>query len=184
MRVLAVLLLLLPACAFAPQAPGYVSDRAVVLTVPAYEQQGRFDCGHATLSMLFAYYAHRPDPARSEGLREVAQTRQGASGGELCDFLEAEGFEALLFSGELSHEVEGLYYHLDRGRPLLVCIGEGGKEGSRHYVLVVGYDPETRLIFLQDPARGGVSVAAWQFERAWEPCQRFCLLATPAAKRE
>lgn len=180
-RLAVVILACCSGCvAWAPAAPGQVSPDAVVLAVPAYEQQGQYDCGHATLSMLFAYYAHKPDAARSQALSAKAESEFGTTGADLCSYLESEEFDALLFSGEISNELTGLFYHLDRGRPLIACLGNDATDKtSRHFVLVVGYDPHSELIFVQDPVRGGVRIAYWQFDVFWKRCDRFCLLAVP-----
>lgn len=161
-----------------PSSPDSVSSSAVVLAVPVYEQEGRYECGNAALAMLLAYYAHTPDAERATALKAKAEESQGLSGAEMTAFLEAEGFEAVIFPGDLSNEVAGVYYHLDRHRPLIVCVSNDDE--ARHFVLVTGYDPETELLFLQDPRRGGVSIAAWQFDVLWKRCDRFTLLAVPA----
>jgi len=178
MAACTLLAVLLSGCLFmTPKAPDSVSESAVVLAVPVLEQDGKFECGNASLSMLLAYYAHTPDAGRVTELKSKAFTEQGLSGQEMLDFLDAEGFEAVLFSGDLSHEVEGAYYHLDRRRPLLVCLSNDGE--ARHFVLVTGYDPELELIYVQDPVRGALRFSGWEFDVFWKRCDRFCLLAVP-----
>ncbi|MCZ7608478.1 MAG: hypothetical protein M5U25_21035 [Planctomycetota bacterium] len=76
----------------------------MVLAVPVLEQDGKFECGNASLSMLLAYYARTPDAGRVTELKTKAFTEQGLPAGILG--FSMEGFEAVLFSGDLSHEVK------------------------------------------------------------------------------
>jgi ABC-type bacteriocin/lantibiotic exporter with double-glycine peptidase domain len=153
-----------------------LSDKAVVLSVPVVMQNDRFDCGVSALSMLMAYYG-KPCKA-ADTLRAKAAEEQGLTGADLEDYLKSEGFEASLFEGDLSDTIKGLYYHLDRGRPLVTAVDVGG--GKKHFVLVKGYDPERELILLQDPQRGAIVFSAGDFEYAWGRASHFTLLATPA----
>jgi len=75
-----------------------------------------------------------------------------------------------------------LYQHVDAGRPLIVMTSPGGK--TRHYVLFLGYDEPNRSVCLLDPIRGKVLEHDEIFERSWERCERFTLLALPKEKTE
>lgn len=180
MRALCLLLLLSGCAAFQTGTPlreAKLSPEAVVLHVPVVLQNDRYDCGVSALSMLLAYYGHPADAAKAEPMREKADSQQGLTGAELEEYLKAEGLEVALFEGALTHTIRGLYYHLDRGRPLVVALGLGG--GNNHFVLVTGYDPVNDWVLLQDPMRGALVSAAGQFEHSWKQTGRFTLLATP-----
>lgn len=161
-----------------PLRDAELSDEAVVLSVPVVLQDGRYDCGVSALSMLLAYYGVPSNPARAADLRARAELEQGLTGADLEAYMESEGFETALFEGELGDTIGGLYYHLDRGRPLVAAMSFG--EDSNHFVLVTGYDPVKDWVLLQDPQRGALVYAAAQFEHAWDKALRFTLLATPA----
>lgn len=154
-----------------------LSDKAVVLTVPVVLQDDQYDCGVAALSMILAYYGKPRTPEKSVPLRAKAVQDQGLKGADLEAYMVAEGFDTALFAGELSGTVRGLYYHLDRGRPLVVAMNVLGD--ANHFVLVTGYDPENDWLLLQDPVRGALVITSGQFDHAWKRARNFTLLATP-----
>ena len=179
LRTLPLLALLLAGCvAGTPLGDVELSDEAVVVTVPVVLQDSEYDCGVSALSMLLAYYAEPADSEMVDELRAKAELEQGLTGNDLVGYLESEGFETALFEGALDDTLGGLYYHLDRGRPLVCAMNFG--EGENHFVLVTGYDPVNEWILLQDPTRGSIVYPAANFEHAWEKALRFTLLATPA----
>lgn len=174
-------LFLLGGCAFLetgkPLREARLSDKAVVLNVPVVMQDDKYDCGVAALSMLLAYYGHPCDKQHAATLREKAARDEGLSGGDLEDYLKAEGLNTALFSGELSHGLHGLYYHLERGRPLVVAMNVS--DAGNHFVLVTGYDAPNDWILIQDPQRGALVCVSGQFDYAWKRGSYFTLLATP-----
>lgn len=171
--------LLLSACVASgtPLRDAALSDQAVVLTVPVVMQGDRFDCGVAVLSMLLAYYGRPADPEKADELRLRSASSEGLIGAELQAYMQSEGFEAVLFRGVTGEGINGLQYHLDRGRPLVVAIRSG--PDANHFVLVTGYDPVNDWVLLQDPLRGALVFDRTQFEHAWDDALRFTLLATP-----
>lgn len=179
---IALLAAALTACSGAVSTLYPVSDRAVMLEVPVVHQDELYDCGMAAISALCAYYAIVRSPEQSAELAAHAAASQGLSGGEVRAFLEAQGFEVLLFSGTLDHAETGALRHVDAGRPLLVMISFD-KGVLFHYCLLVGYDPGMDTVHLLDPRRGLVLLPTQQFERLWEPAQKFCLMALPLAAK-
>jgi ABC-type bacteriocin/lantibiotic exporter with double-glycine peptidase domain len=168
----------LTACSSA--APGLypVSQSAVMLEVPIIHQDQLYDCGMAAISALCAYYAVLPNPEQSAELATRAEASHGLSGGEVRVFLEAQGFEVLLFRGTLDHSETGALRHLDAGRPLLVMISfDNGT--LFHYCLLVGYDPGLDSVHLLDPRRGLVMLPTQRFDQVWQPSERFCMIALP-----
>lgn len=178
---LVLALLSLSGCAFleigTPVREAKLSDKAVVLNVPVVLQDDPYDCGVASLSMLLAYYGHKSDKAKAAPLRAKAAREEGLTGADLEDYLKAEGLNTALFAGELSHELKGIYYHLDRGRPLIVAMNVS--DAGNHFVLLTGYDAQNDWILVQDPQRGALVCVSGQFEYAWKRGSRFTLLATP-----
>lgn len=176
-----LILLLVSGCAFMeigrPLREAKLSERAVVLAVPVVLQDDQYDCGVSALSMVLAYYGHPSDKAKSAELRAKAGIDQGLTGADLEAYLKTEGLETVLFAGELSHGIHGLYYHLDRGRPLVVAMNVS--DDGNHFVLVTGYDPQNDWVLIQDPQRGALVCPGGQFEYAWNRARHFTLLATP-----
>lgn len=154
-----------------------LSPSAVVLAVPVVLQDDQYDCGVSALSMVLAYYGHPSDKSKAASLRDKAAQEQGLKGADLEDYLKAEGMDTALFEGELNYGLHGIYYHLNRGRPLVVAMNISGEDN--HFVLVTGYDPENDWILIQDPQRGALVCVSGQFEYAWNRAKHFTLLATP-----
>ncbi|MCC6148850.1 MAG: C39 family peptidase [Planctomycetes bacterium] len=181
-RALLVLVFLsLGGCAFLeigkPLREAKLSGQAVVLNVPVVMQDDPYDCGVAALSMLLAYYGHKSDPQKAAPLRAKAAREEGLTGADLEDYLKSEGLNTALFAGELSHDLKGIYYHLDRGRPLIVAMNVS--DAGNHFVLLTGYDARNDWILVQDPQRGALVCVSGQFEYAWKRGSHFTLLATP-----
>jgi len=176
---LSIFMLLLSACVTTgtPLREARLSDDAVLLNVPVVLQDSEYDCGVAVLSMLLAYYGVPSDADEADELRARADSGGGLLGADLQAYMQAENFETSLFKGEFGDSINGLHYHLDRGRPLVVAIRSGSD--SNHFVLVTGYDPINDWILLQDPLRGALVFDRSQFEHAWDDALRFTLLATP-----
>jgi ABC-type bacteriocin/lantibiotic exporter with double-glycine peptidase domain len=164
------------------EPPPLVSESAVVLDIPLVRQDDLYNCGLAAISALCQYWDVAIPPEQSALLSKRAEDEKGLSGSELRGALEADGMEVFLFSGTLDHSETGLYRHVDAGRPLLVMVSPDGK--GHHYCLVLGYDEPRKNLVLLDPARGEVLRSEPVFQRAWEDCKRFTLLATPKKKEE
>jgi len=181
-RLLLMACLLLTGCAVLhtgkPLRDAKLSPEAVVINVPVVLQDDQYDCGVSALSMVLAYYGKPCDKDKAAGLKAKAAREQGLTGGDLQDYMRAEGLETLLFKGDIGSSITGLYYHLDRGRPLVVALSVS--DDSNHFVLVTGYDPVNDWILLQDPQRGALVSFSGQFEHAWAQAEHFTLLATPA----
>ncbi len=164
-------------CRSAPPEPVFLSDSAVVLDLPLVRQDELYNCGLAAISALCQYWEVGIPSEQRATLAKLAEDEKGLSGNELRQALEADGMEVFLFSGTLDRTDTGVYRHIDAGRPLLVMLSPDGK--SHHYCLLLGYDEPRRSLVLLDPARGEVVRSVQVFERAWEGCQRFTLLAAP-----
>jgi uncharacterized protein YvpB len=162
-------------------APFVLASSPAWLDVP-YVEQVKNGCGSAAIAMLIQYWA-RQDP----GLRGAADDSEainrllppssprGIKGRELKQFLENRGFSAFIFDGELSD----LRNHLDKGRPVLVCLALSGKHGPLHYAVVVGMDENA--VWMNDPARGKlVRDELAKFTSAWKETGNWTLLAVPA----
>jgi len=165
-------------CSSAPTVLYPVSARAVMLEVPVIRQDQLYDCGMAAISALCAYYSVERSPEQSVELAAHAAASQGLSGGEVRAFLEAQGFEVLLFRGTLDRAETGALRQIDAGRPLLVMISfDNGT--LFHYCLLVGYDPGLDTVHLLDPRRGLILLPTKKFEQLWQPAENFSLLALP-----
>lgn len=174
---LATAVALFSGCAAQQRPVEQFSDEAVVLSVPVVEQDALYECGLASISVLCEFYEAELTPEQRAELARIADEREGLSGAELRAALERSGLEVFVFPGSLDRSETGLFRHVDAGRPLLVMTSPGGE--TRHYVLFLGYDEPRDSVCLLDPMQGRVLATRAAFERSWERCQRFTLLALP-----
>lgn len=152
--------------------PGWI----VLEGVPYRAQETGTGSGIAALSMILAYWEgegwtpdqvarkvpgleHRESPARD--LRACAR--------------EA-GLESYLIHGSWAD----LLRELLQGRPAIVGLAKPYQGGvNAHYEVVVGLNPEARLVLTLDPARGWRQNSVEGFLDEWEPTT--CLLLVFAA---
>jgi len=160
--------------------PAQLSDSAVTLDLPLVHQDALYECGLASMSALCQYWGVEiPDEERASLAREAGE-KKGLSGGELRTALHDLGLEVFLFHGTLDRSPTGLYRHVDGGRPPLVMLALGGAgDAGHHYCLVLGYDEARGNLILLDPIKGQVLTPTAVFDRDWERCERFTLLACP-----
>jgi len=160
-----------------------LSKDAVVLPVTLIYQKEKHECGLTSVNMLLTYYGVRFDDDISAKFNKdienlIAQDKNaGIPASVLKEYLIAKGFDVFVFSGELDNSPNGLYTHIDKGRPLIAMIASG--QDTRHYLLVIGYDKPNKKLVLQDPVRGALLMPDWQFNVLWERCKKFTLLAVP-----
>ena len=128
----------------------------------------------SVIEMVTRYYGKRLTDEQSAFLRKDAKENGGVSGASLKKTLEEAGYFVAVFPGTLDHSVAGLYSHLDLKRPLIVMFGAG----PRHYAVVTGYDVESGMLVVLDPARGQVAVPMKNFVKGWQEANYFTLLAS------
>ncbi len=157
--------------------PPLLTDEALVLELPLVRQDELWECGLVSITALARYYGIAVPRDTRLALAGVAVENEGLSGGELRAALEQLGLEVYVFRGSLEDGPEGLYGHVDRGRPPIVMLSRDGS--LHHYCLVLGYDPPRGHIVLLDPRRGRVILPEEVFERSWERSNRFTLVAVP-----
>lgn len=159
-----------------------LSESAVTLDLPLVRQDELHECGLSAIAALCQYWNLEIPPELRQELAERAKEEKGLSGGELRRALESVGMETFLFRGTLDRAETGLYKHVDAGRPLLVMFAIAEEEN--HYGLVLGYDEPRRTLVLLDPARGEVLRRVEVFEKSWNDCDQFTLLAVPKTQGE
>jgi predicted double-glycine peptidase len=88
-------------------------------------------------------------------------------------YFREKGFQTFAFRGEWAD----LQNHIEKGRPLIVCLKEGA---PLHYVVVAGVD--AGFVMLNDPARRKLlKLDRAAFVRDWK--DRWTLLAVPRQAR-
>jgi ABC-type bacteriocin/lantibiotic exporter with double-glycine peptidase domain len=149
------------------------------LDVP-YVQQVKDGCGSAAVAMVVQYWALQfPELQKAAADTEridklLPATSEGIRGEALKAYLERNGFSAYIFDGE----VGDLRHHLEKGRPVIVCLAPGGPKKPLHYAVVVGINDNR--IWLNDSARGKLfSEDLARFKEEWSATQNWALLAVP-----
>lgn len=133
-------------------------------------------CGIAALQMIESFYQRPIQPPHYENLISYVKANNGTSGLSLKQAFVDSSYDAVLFPGELNHNIIGLLHHLDAEHPLIVMIGP---ELKRHYLVAFGYDPGTRHIFFNDPLNGAIVFSYESFLKFWKTAHYFTLLAVP-----
>jgi ABC-type bacteriocin/lantibiotic exporter with double-glycine peptidase domain len=153
--------------------------RETRLEIPWIKQESPNLCGLANLEMISKFYSEPLNDTQKEWLRTNARNGTGLKGSDLVTVLRAADYEAVVFPGTLSaDENTGLYYHLNKGRPLVLMITS--KDGhNSHYDIVLGYDLNQGQLFIIDPAVGPLTVSVKDFMAAWDRAHNFTLLAMP-----
>jgi hypothetical protein len=167
-------------CRTTPMTRAPLSESAVRLDLPLIRQDALYDCGLASLSALCAYWGVEIPAEERALLAWTAAENSGLSGDEVRGALERLGLEVYLFEGSLDRATTGVYGQVDAGRPPMVMLSDDGE--LRHYELVLGYDEPRGHLILLDPMRGEVLVPVDVFEREWNRCRRFTLLAVRDAE--
>jgi ABC-type bacteriocin/lantibiotic exporter with double-glycine peptidase domain len=144
------------------------------LDVP-YVKQEKEGCGAAAISMVMRYWHHEADPVEIMKQLYSAKAR-GIYASDMQKYFERKGFRVFAFRGERSD----LLTHLEKGRPLIVCLDENQKAKFLHYVVVAGLDPGANIVYLNDPAEKKMRKIDWsEFEEQWKRMNHWALLALP-----
>ena len=147
---------------------GYVVDMVIFSAIAMVMQYWVQQTPGLDAAAAGAEHIDKALPARSNG----------TFGNDLKEYLEAHGFSAYVFDGELAD----LRNHLAKGRPIVVCLGLKGPDAPLHYVVVVGIGDDE--VLLNDPARGKLfREKAADFLRAWKVTENWALLAVPRQTR-
>jgi predicted double-glycine peptidase len=130
--------------------------------------------------MVIQYWARHNPELRSaadetERINELLPaSRRGIQGAALRSYLTRRGFAAYIFDAE----TKDLRSHLEKGRPVIVCLGLSGPKAPFHYAVVVGIDEQS--VWLHDSARGKlIREPLDRFEHSWEVSGHWALLAVP-----
>lgn len=164
------------------------STRGVWLDVP-FVRQDKNLCGAACVSMIMQYWMLRGSlvapPSDADPVQIAARLypreARGIRGSEIIQYLKDHGFLPYLFQGTLSD----LAHHVERGRPLMVCVQPGRRHSQRHYLVVVGISPAERLVLVNDPARRKLmKLSQVQFETSWKAAENWTLLILPPSTEQ
>lgn len=161
---------------------GESRPRSFWLDVP-FVRQSPEGCGAACISMVMRYW-YKDDHvhSREDSDPAVIQRRLfdrragGIVAADMERYFQEKGFRTFAFRGDW----KDLQNHLSKGRPLIVCLGEGSLQHTLHYVVVVGLDDVQGVVFVNDPARRKLlKLDRARFEKRWSVMDSWTLLALP-----
>lgn len=143
----------------------------VLLDVPAVKQPYNL-CLAASVSMVLKYYG--ADIAPQAIADQIPIYKDGTTGRDLQQLVERIGFQGFL----IQPHFDDLLGHLRKARPLVVSFPARG--GSRHAMVLAGFDAGKQVLFLIDPASGKRKSQDYKdFQRKWEAAQRWTFLIVP-----
>jgi ATP-binding cassette subfamily B protein len=130
---------------------------------PLVLQDQNDDCGAAALAAVLRYYGHDATP-RSV-LDAVGRSDNRLRAGDMTAYARKVGLHSYVFFGTMNDIV----YELKRGRPIIVGLGKQfeEKKALSHYEVVVGYEPNKKLVLLADPGRGFQVDSLEGFGKEW-----------------
>jgi ABC-type bacteriocin/lantibiotic exporter with double-glycine peptidase domain len=144
---------------------------AVRLQVPLQKQPYNL-CLPASVSMVLGYWGVEIAP--EEILAHVPIYKDGTTGEDLRRFVETLGFRGFL----IQPPFEDLVQHLEKQRPIIVSLVAG--RNGRHAMVVVGVDPASGQVWLNDPASGEARrMAAGDFQKQFDASGRWTFLIVP-----
>lgn len=163
---------------------GDIAPKAELVTVPFFAQAERNDCGPAALAMMLGATGLVTTPAE---LAPKVYT-PGREGTLQADIVQATRREGRL--GIELRDLARLLAELDAGNPVLVLQNLGLKQWPIwHYAVAMGYDLESRTLFLHSGKQARFPLTFSAFERTWDDAASWGLTVTnpdhlPATARE
>jgi ABC-type bacteriocin/lantibiotic exporter with double-glycine peptidase domain len=154
----------------------------VWLDVPFVKQKGK-GCGAACISMVLQYWnQHNAEISQTvydaERIMDLLFSKEadGIYATDMQKYFQNHGFRAYAFQASWSD----LENHLQKGRPLIVCLTGDRKATILHYVVVAGIDADQGIIFINDPEERKLMKIDWAaFEKSWKAMNSWTLLALP-----
>lgn len=167
-------------------AAALAAPSGIWLNVPFVHQQAN-GCGAACIAMVMQYWRRGKDEnvratADARKIQRILYNRQakGIYAADMERYFRQNGFSVFAFAGKW----EDLKHHLSKGRPLIVSLGEEGRKGPLHYVVVVGLDWQEHVVLVNDPARRKLlKIDQSRFEKYWKATKDWTLLALPRLNR-
>jgi hypothetical protein len=146
------------------------------LDVPFVHQE-KNGCGSASVWMLLQYWKTPDTPPVEEIHRDLySKAAKGIYARDIEQYLHRYRFQTFTFKGEW----DDLAVHIEKGRPLIVCLERNALGVPYHYVVVAGIDPAQQLVWMNDPAdRKLLSMPRRDFEKQWSASGNWALLALP-----
>jgi uncharacterized protein YvpB len=160
--------------------------RAEWIDVP-FVAQHQNGCEAAATAMVMQYWGAKgfgaagkaSDAATISNSIHSGETN-GMAGARIGEYFRRQRFDAYVFAGGW----EDLAWHVARGRPLIVCVRNGGSQAPLRYVVVAGLYEKQGVVFVNDAARRKLDrIDRQSFENDWKAGGNWTLLALPQRPR-
>ncbi len=168
MKLFGIFALFIPLLA-APAAPTPPPGRHLIGGIP-YIRQERFLCGPACLGMVLGYYGV-VIPQKQLADEFYRKKLSGSLNLDLLISARRHGFEAAMHRGSL----ELLRDFLRRDVPVIALIRTSTDPDLYHYLVVFGYDEETRTFTVHSGGRRESRIDYGEFDRNWTAADRWML---------
>jgi hypothetical protein len=149
----------------------------VRLDVPLFPDRTD-QCGPAALAGVLRFWAKDVEM----GALKREMYRPALNGSLAVDLLLAaqeHGMSAELLDGGLAQ----IKTELDAGHPLIAFVNRGPRLlPVGHFLVVTGYDPRRRGVYINSGARKDVFMSDASFERQWGRADRWALLILPSTQ--
>jgi len=159
--------------------PSSLPGSSLWLDVPFIPQPNQ-GCGAASIVMVMQYWTGHQGPTNNPDVEQVfhalhSDSARGIFAGDMVRYFQQNGYRTFAFAAATAD----LEQHLAQGRPLIVAL-KPGSGMPLHYVVVVGLDPQNRIVLLNDPAqRKLLKEDDARFAREWKAAGNWMLLALP-----
>jgi predicted double-glycine peptidase len=165
---------------------------SLITSVPPLLQDARFSCGPTCVLAVAAYWEADISTFMTNMSGRMADDMNAE---DLCRIVRVLGLQAFAFQGSIAE----LERQVVQGRPVLALIPSPRYEPApniainhvplsfiadllsrnrAHWVIVIGYSPES--IIVHDPRLGRMAVARWRFQHWWQRKRQTCIVIVPA----
>ncbi len=180
--LLALVLLLLSACATPPQTlelrrspPGDLPPRVELSDTP-FHPQTRYQCGPAALATVINRLQSPPVDPESLVPEVYVPALEGSLQSEIQSAASRRGLLAVVPDGRL----DALLRELAAGNPVLVMQNLGfGVWPFWHYAVVIGYDLPAQRLLLRSGEERRLERGFSLFEKTWRRAGHWALVVTP-----
>jgi ABC-type bacteriocin/lantibiotic exporter with double-glycine peptidase domain len=179
-RVKAVLLCTVVLCSGcgAIIRPGSLSNESAqlrILPINHMPQRQRNLCGPTAVCMVMRYWGSDANVAAiAEGVH--FDPGKGVTLGDLKAYFVGQGYDAFLVQGGIDEVIA----QIEKGRPALVCTHRFPRQN--HLQVVIGYDPQSRALVVDDPGAGPQIVKPEKFRHRQQRYSNVFVVVAPTSK--
>lgn len=148
-----------PAAASAPTPPGYVLSGMPLI------RQSYNACGPASITQVLGYFGLRVDMTEVSRLTRPTE-RSYMTAQAIVDFAPRVGMQARLFTGGSVNTARAA---IRSGLPVIALQSHITDRGQviPHWRVLMGYNDQTRQVFIMDPLLGYVAMGYDDMNRVW-----------------